>query len=75
MEIIEFVPEHRMAVRIQDGPITTNGWAGFEATGDGQTRLSIGAEFPGMDDAMADKIRPLMERSTQNIKLLIESET
>ena len=37
--------------------------------------MTIWAEFPGMDDSMTDKIRPLMERSAHAIKQLIESET
>jgi hypothetical protein len=75
MEIVEFLHEQRMGVKIHDGPITTNGWAAFEAVGDSQTGLSLGAEFPGMDESMSDKIRPLMERSARTIKQLIESET
>jgi hypothetical protein len=39
------------------------------------TKLTLAAEFVGMDDSMADQIRPLMQRSAENIKKLIESET
>ena len=35
----------------------------------------LGAEFPRIDASLADRIRPLMERSAANIKVLIESET
>lgn len=72
---IEFEPEKVMRFRTQDGPMTINGWVLFEALGDTQTKLVIGAEFPGMDDSMEENVRPLMERSASNIKSLVESET
>lgn len=75
MEIVEFEPEKIMRVRTQDGPMSINGWAIFTESGEHQTKLTIGGEFPGADDSMTDKIRPLMERSTANIKRLIETET
>ena len=74
-EIIEFEPEKVMKATTQDGSMTINGWALFAAPGENQTKLTIGGEFPGMDDSMKEKIRPLMERSAANIKSLIESET
>ena len=75
MEVIEYEPEKAMALKIQDGPIETKGRATFSAATSNTTEMTIWAEFPGMDDSMADKIRPLMERSAQTIKQLIESET
>jgi hypothetical protein len=75
MEVVEFEPEKVMGVRIQDGPIETRGRASFSAATPSTTDMTIWAEFPGMDDSMADKIRPLMERSAQTIRQLIESET
>ena len=75
MEVVEFEPETVMGVRIQDGPIETRGRATFSAPTPNTTDMTIWAEFPGMDDSMADKVRPLMERSAQTIKQLIESET
>ncbi len=75
MEVVEFEPERLMRVKTQDGPLTINGWAAFTESGDNATRLTLGGEFPGMDESMTDKIRPLMERSAANIKQLIESET
>ena len=75
MEVVEFEPEKAMRVKTQDGPITIYGWALFGARGNNETELTIGGEFPGMDDSMEEKIRPLMERSSANIKSLIESET
>lgn len=75
MEIVEFEPEKAMRVRTHDGAMTINGKALFEAAGANQTKLTIGGEFPGMDDSMKETIKPLMERSAANIKSLIESET
>ncbi len=74
MEVVEFEPERVMGVRIQDGPIETRGRATFSAAAPNATHMTIWAEFPGMADSMADKIRPLMERSARTIKQLIESE-
>lgn len=75
MEVIEFEPEKAMRVRTQDGPMTINGWVLFETLGAGETKLTLGGEFPGMDDSMEEQIRPMMERSASNITSLIESET
>ncbi len=75
MEVVEFEPEKAMRVKTQDGPMTINGWVLFAAIGEGQTRITLGGEFPGMEDDMEQNIRPMMERSASNIKALIESET
>lgn len=74
MEVVEFEPENLMRVETHDGPMTIHGWVRFEDVDGMGTRLTIGAEFPGMDDSMAGQIRPMMERSAANIKSLIESE-
>lgn len=75
MEVTEFEPERTMRVTTQDGPMTINGWARFAAPSEDRTQLTIGGEFPGLDDSMEATIRPLMERSAATIKSLIESET
>lgn len=75
MEIIEFQPERSMRVRTQDGTMAIKGGALFEALGVNETRLSIEADFPGMDEAMREQIQPMMETSATNIKNLIESES
>jgi hypothetical protein len=75
MEVTEFEPERAMRATTHDGPMTIHGWTLFTARGEDATELTLGAEFPGMDASMADRIRPLMERSAGNIKVLIESET
>lgn len=75
MEVIEFDPERTMRVRTQDGPMLINGWAQFESVGDDRTLMRIGGEFPGLDESMADQIRPMMEKSASTIKAMIESDT
>ena len=74
MEVVEFEPEKVMRVETHDGPMTIHGWARFEMVGPGTTRLTIGGEFYGVDDAVAAQVRTMMDRSTANIKLLVESE-
>ncbi len=75
MEVVEFEAEQAMGMKIQDGPIETNGRVTLVAEGEDRTAITLWAEFPGTDESMAEKIAPLMERSAQNIKRLIESET
>jgi uncharacterized membrane protein len=75
MEVVEFEPERVMVTKIQDGPIETNGRVTFVPQSKNRTQLTVWAQWPEMDDLMADKIRPLMQRSGKNIKDLIESET
>lgn len=75
MEVTEFDPERTMKVTTRDGPMTIHGRARLVALSEGRTELTIGGEFPGMDDSMEATIRPLMQRSAANIKSLIESET
>lgn len=75
MEVVEFEPEQTMAVKIHDGPIETNGRVTFVPEGPDRTSVTIWAEFPGMDESMAEKITPLMERSAQTINRLVQSET
>lgn len=74
MEVTEFEREKVMSVRTQDGPAAIVGSALFHALGEHQTRLTLAAEFLGLDDSVEEIIRPLMERSVTNIKSLIESE-
>lgn len=75
MEVVEFEPEKLMRVETHDGPMTIHGWARFEVIGPDETRLTIGGEIPGVDESMAAQIRTMMDRSTANIKSLVESET
>jgi hypothetical protein len=75
MEVTEFEPEAVMRVRTQDGPMTIDGFASFQAVGDEQTEITLGGEIPGIDQSMAEQIRTMMRGSVSNIKTLIESET
>ena len=75
MEVIEYEPEKVMRVETHDGPMTIHGWARFEVIGRDETRLTIGGEIPGVDESVAAQIRTMMDRSTANIKSLVESET
>lgn len=74
MEVTELEPQRVMGVKIQDGPVETRGRATFSAATPTTTDVTIWADFPGMDDSMTSRIRPLMERSAAAIKQLIESE-
>lgn len=75
MEVIEFEPERSMRVETWDGPMQINGWVLFEPIGEDQTRLTLGGEFPSLDDSMVETIKPMIENSAATIKALIESET
>jgi hypothetical protein len=48
-------------------------WARFEVVGPDETRLTIGGDIPGIDDAVAAEVRTMMDRSTANIRSLVES--
>jgi len=76
MEVVEFEPDRAFGLIIHDGPVEMRGRATFEALGDNQTTLTTIVELPGMDESM-DKsfLLSRLERSGQNIKKLIESET
>lgn len=74
-EIVEFEAGRVMGAKIRDGDIETNGRATFVAQGSDRTSMTLWGEFPGMDHSMVEKIKPLMQRSAQTIKRLIESET
>ncbi|MEV1128434.1 SRPBCC family protein [Agromyces sp. NPDC049794] len=75
MEITEFEPGRAMRTTTHDGAMTIHGWLLLAARGPEATQLTLGAEFPEVDASMADRIKPLMERSAANIKALIEHET
>jgi hypothetical protein len=74
MEIVEWQPERVMGTRIRDANTDTHGRVTFDTMGPTRTRLTIEADFPGMDEATAARIRPLVERSARNIRHLMESE-
>lgn len=74
MQIVEWEPEHVMGAQIHDANLDTVGRVIFEALGPARTRLTIDADFPGMDEATAERIRPRMERTARNVRQLIESD-
>jgi hypothetical protein len=73
MKIVEWEPEHVMGAQIHDANLDTVGRVTFDALGPESTRLVIEADYPGMDEATAERIRPRMERTVRNIRQLIES--
>lgn len=75
MEVTEFEPNRAFGVVIHDGPSLTHGRVTFEPVSQEQTKLTISAEFTGLDESLESWIASLVERSTRNIKHLIESET
>jgi hypothetical protein len=58
MEIIEWEPERAMGVAIHDANLDTHGHVTLEAIGPNRTRLTIASDFPNMDEATAERIRP-----------------
>jgi hypothetical protein len=75
MEVVEFEPDRAMGVIIHDGAVETRGRATFDPTHHDQTTMTFDVELPGMDDSMdTTLLTTLIERSTRNIKHIIESE-
>jgi uncharacterized protein YndB with AHSA1/START domain len=76
MEVVEFEPNRAFGTLIHDGQVEMRGRTIFEPLGDSQTKITVRVELPGMDESM-DKgfLLSRMERSVQNMKQLIESET
>ena len=67
MQIIEWEPEHVMGAQIHDANLDSAGRVTFEKLGEATTRLTIESDFPGMDETMAQVIRPRMERTVQEL--------
>jgi hypothetical protein len=74
MEIIEWEPEHVMGAQIHDANLDIAGRVTFESLGEATTRLTIEADFPGMDEGKAQVMRPGMERTARNVRSLMESD-
>ena len=70
-----YEPQQLMEVETTEGGSTFRGWTRFEAVEPTTTRITLGADIPGMDEAMAGAVLPLMERSASTIKALVEAET
>lgn len=77
MEVVEFEPDRAFGTLIHDGPVEMRGQTTFEALDANKTSITILVELPGMDEASMDRdfLTSRMERSTRNMKQLIESET
>jgi hypothetical protein len=75
IEVTEFEPDRVFATVIHDGPMEMRSRTLFEPTSADQTKLTMLVDIPSMDENM-DKsfLTGRMQRSTQNIKQLIESE-
>ena len=76
MEVVEFEPNRAFGTVIHDGPAEMHGRITFEVVNEYQTTVTTVIDIPGMDESM-DKsfITSRLERSGQNMKQLIESET
>ena len=75
MEVVEFEHNRAIGTVIREGGTEVRGRATFEAVAPDRTTLTIGAEFPEMDEATRSFIAGRMQRSAQTIKDLIEAET
>lgn len=74
MEVVEFEPNSAFGLLIREGSTLIRGRADFQEIDEGSCSITIEAEFEGVDDSLRDFIAPLMQRSADNIKALIESE-
>ena len=74
MEIVEWEPERVMGARIKDANVDTTGRVTFESLGPTTTRLSVEADYPNLDPAKVDQLRPLIEGAYSRIRLMVESE-
>ncbi len=74
LEVVEFEPDRAFGVVIHEGSNETRGRVTFKAEHQERTTLTISAEFADMDESMESMLTSLMERSSRNIKHLIESE-
>ncbi|KRE30982.1 SRPBCC family protein [Agromyces sp. Soil535] len=74
MEIVEFDPLRAMGAKIRDGQTEMSGRATFTVEDRNRTRLTMHVELPGADQSMAEKLAPLVQRSADTIRRLIESE-
>lgn len=75
MEVVEFEPNHSIAMIIHDGPAEMQGRTTFEAIDDNQTRITTIIDIPWMDEN-ADRtfLNSRLERSAQIRKQLMEAE-
>ena len=77
MEVVEFEPNRAFGTLIHDGPVEMRGRTTFESMGENKTSITIHVELHGMDEKSVDKnfLTGQMDRSIQNMKRLVETET
>jgi hypothetical protein len=76
MEIVEFEPERAMGAVIHDANMDIQGRAVFESRGAERTVLTMFVDVPALDDPeKVEFMRSMMQRSVDNMKRLIETET
>lgn len=76
MEIIEFEENRSVGVVIHEGDTESFGRIACEPAGPGQTRLFVSADIPAITDPEAsERLAAMMQRTADNIKKLIETET
>jgi hypothetical protein len=73
-EITEFDHDRRMEVVTRERDAEFTGWIEVVAEGPERTRITLGGDMP-VDESMAEQILPLMRRSVDTIRALIEAET
>ena len=72
MEVVEFERNAVFGVQIREGGFEMPGRVTFESVSDEQTRITIGAGVP--DSVDKDAVTAAMQRSTENIKALMEAD-
>jgi hypothetical protein len=76
MEVVEFEPERSMVAVIHDANMDIQGRATFEPRSSERTVLTISVDIPGLDDPeKVELMRSMMQRSVDNMKSLMETET
>lgn len=76
MQVVEFERDKAIGMLIYDGPREMRGRATFETVNGDKTRLTVILDIPGMEDSPASSaLRDRLQRTLDNIKQLIESET
>ena len=69
----ELEPDRSFVVMIREGSMESRGYATFRPEPDGRTLLTVGGDFPEMDERMVDMVRGKLARTVGNVKKLIEN--
>lgn len=77
MEVVEFEDDKTMAVVIHDGDAPeARGRMTCRPVGYNETKLTISAELPGVEESVdSSSLKAMIQITATNIKSLIESET